>query len=893
MKTWRLLDTGVRTAAENMALDKTVLLAHSRGLIPNTVRLLQFSPPAVLVGYHQCVSQEVREEFCQQAGIDINRRITGGGALLFNEAQLGWELIASADTIPLSPNMIPVYRKICTAVIVGLKKFGIEARFRPRNDIEVNGRKISGTGGTQEGNSFLFQGTLLLDFDITTMLKALMIPVEKLSDKNISSMAERITWLARELGYLPPIAKIKQAIAEGFEEVFGIELVVGGLTDAELEIFARELPFFKSAVWINRIDASKTKMETYSAIHKVEGGLIRAGLRVDERRQRLSSVIITGDFFIYPSRFIYDLECCLRDIRADKEVINNIVVNLWQEIKPYSSGLMPEDFSQAILKALEKSKYKQLGLSPVEANQIFTVSKSLFELLQCKIPLMLLPYCAKLAKCPYREIDDCLECGKCTVGEAYKLGKQAGMRVVSILNFEHLIKELNTARDSGVEAFIGCCCKAFYQKHYQDFVAGGVPGILIDIENTTCYELGKADEAYSGTFKSQTQLNLSLLKKVVELYLKNSRQITDGKRAEQDGNYQPGTEDTIDIIVVGAGPAGCSSAIEAVRYGASVLIVDKKPVPGVPVQCGEFIPKLLAREIILQPSIIAQRISLLQYHLNGDKGQVFAPGYIIHRDKFDASLLMLAKKLGAKVWTGAKVCSLSENGVLVEYKGMRTWLRAKIIIGADGPFSTVSNWIGNVNKDVYVGAQKTIKRARINPNISESQEMAEIYFSPKYGSGYAWFFPKGECANVGVSMPATEVKHLKSELNKFCQFLANQDKIDLNFTFSVTGGFIPTGGPYAKTVSGNIVLVGDAGGQTNPLTGAGIALAVNCGRLAGKWAARAVISDDLRYLQNYEEEWKALYGTYLDQALKHKREIEQNRNSAKFFELIKQAWRFP
>lgn len=892
MKTWRLLDTGVRTAAENMALDKTVLLAHSRGLIPDTVRFLQFSPPAVLVGYHQCVSQEVREEFCQQAGIDINRRLTGGGALLFNEAQLGWELIASAETIPLSPNMIPVYKKICTAAIVGLRKLGIEAHFRPRNDIEVKGRKISGTGGTQERNSFLFQGTLLLDFDIATMLKALLIPVEKLNDKNISSIAERITWLARELGYIPPIAAVKQAIAEGFEEVFGIKLVEGELTNAEYEIFARELPFFKSADWINRIDTSKTRVETYSAIHKVEGGLIRAALRVDERRQRLSSVILTGDFFIYPSRFIYDLECCLRDARADSEVIKSIVVKLWEEEKPNSSGLMPEHFSQAILKALEKSKYKELGLSPVEANQIFPVIKSLFELLQCKITLMLLPYCAKLAICPYREIDDCLECGKCTVGEAYKIGKQAGMRVISILNFEHLIGELNNARASGVEAFIGCCCKAFYQKHYQEFVAAGVPGILIDIENTTCYELGKAREAYLGSFKSQTQLNLSLLKKIIELNLKHSRQTTDEKQETSKRKYRQEIKDTFDIIVVGAGPAGCAAAAEAARHGINVLIVDKKPVPGVPVQCGEFIPKLLARDIALQPLIIAQRISLIQYHLNGSRGQVLAPGYIIYRDKFDASLLFQAKQQGAKVLTGARVCSLSEAGVLVECKGERIWFRAKIIIGADGPLSTVSKLIGNPTPDIYIGAQKTIKLTQENSTSSKLQEIAEIYFSPVYGSGYAWFFPKGEFANVGVSMPAAEVKQLKSELSKFCQFLASQGKIDLNFIYGVTGGVIPTGGPSQKTVSCNIMLVGDAAGQTNPLTGAGIALAVNCGRLAGKWAAKAVLSDNLRELQSYENEWKALYGTYLEQALKHKQEIEQNRNSSRFFELVKQSWKF-
>ncbi|MCD6384335.1 DUF116 domain-containing protein [Candidatus Sumerlaeota bacterium] len=535
MRTWRLLDTGVRTAAENMALDIAILRARSRNLVPDTLRFLQFSPTAVLVGYHQCVSQEVREEFCREAGFHINRRITGGGALLFNEVQLGWELIASSDTIPLSPNMIPVYRKICSATIAGLRKFGIDAHFRPRNDIEVRGRKISGTGGTQEGDAFLFQGTLLLDFDIPTMLKALMIPVEKIQGKGINSVKERLTWMKRELGYLPPIDEIKQALASGFEEVFGITLSPGELTEAEQEIFAEQLPYIRSDAWINRIDTSKTKVETYSAIHKADGGLVRAGVRVDEKRNRLTAVMLTGDFFIYPNRFVYDLECCLRDVRADEQTISEIVQAQWQKSKPYASGLSPEDFTQAIAKALEKSRYKSLGLSPAEANQIFTVIDTLFDLLKKDIPLLLLPYCSKLVGCPYRNVDGCAECGQCSIGEAYAIGRQAGMQVKSILSFEHLMEELAKARQQKVPAFIGCCCKAFYQKHYRDFIEAGVPAILIDIANQTCYDLGKTRDAYAGEFQSQTHLNLPLLKKIVELNLKFSGKTKKTKQLE----YQP------------------------------------------------------------------------------------------------------------------------------------------------------------------------------------------------------------------------------------------------------------------------------------------------------------------------------------------------------------------
>jgi len=189
MEKWRLLDTGILSAAENMALDEVTLEAKSKAFIPNTLRFLQFYPPTVLVGYHQSVEQEVRIDFCREHSIDINRRITGGGAIFFDSSQLGWGISASKKDFGTT-NLARLFREICNAVILGLKRFGIEAKYRPKNDIEVAGRKISGTGGTEERGAFLFQGTLLVDFDVDTMLKSLRIPIEKLIDKGIGSARE-------------------------------------------------------------------------------------------------------------------------------------------------------------------------------------------------------------------------------------------------------------------------------------------------------------------------------------------------------------------------------------------------------------------------------------------------------------------------------------------------------------------------------------------------------------------------------------------------------------------------------------------------------------------------------------------------------------------------------
>ncbi|MCP4245985.1 MAG: lipoate--protein ligase, partial [bacterium] len=90
------------------------------------------------------------------------------------------------------------------------------------------------------------------------------------------------------------------------------------------------------------------------------------------------------------------------------------------------------------------------------------------------------------------------------------------MEIVSVVSFEDLRAELEKMKAAGVPAFIGCCCEPFFTKHVDDFDAAGVPGILLDIDDTTCYELDQARQAYAGRFENQTRVNLDLLDAVLK-----------------------------------------------------------------------------------------------------------------------------------------------------------------------------------------------------------------------------------------------------------------------------------------------------------------------------------------------------------------------------------------
>ncbi len=517
MTTWRLLDTPPMSAAENMALDDTLLEIKARGETPNTIHFLQFSPRAVLVGFHQSVREEVRVEYCRAHGIEINRRNTGGGAILFDESQLGWEVICDKEFFHVKIPNNRLFKSLCDPVIRALDILGLKADFRPRNDIEIKGRKISGTGGTESDGAFLFQGTMLTDFDVDTMLKSLRIPVEKLKAKEIDSVKERVTCLRWELGYTPPVEQVKEAIRLGFEECLGITLEPGGLTAAEEKLFQEKVDYYASPEWIHLVEPKFHKNEVVQSAYKGTGGMVRFTLKVDLLQRRIREAFITGDFLSFPTRALYDMEAELRGTSIDRSLLHGVIGRFFTQGRIRIPGMSCDDFLKPLDHALEKIAMSRYNIPLEFCNRISVINGSFQDVIKQGPSLLLLPYCSKLPACELRYHKSCNLCGQCSIGKAWDMGRRAGMDVVCIVSFEDLWHELMRMRAKGTAAFIGCCCQPFFAKHVDDFERAGLPGVLLEIDNTTCYELDQATEAYAGRFRGQTHLDLDLLQAVLRL----------------------------------------------------------------------------------------------------------------------------------------------------------------------------------------------------------------------------------------------------------------------------------------------------------------------------------------------------------------------------------------
>jgi len=349
--TGRLLDTGVLSAVRNMAINRALLSSRAAGQSPDTLRFLQFEP-CVLVGYHQSVEQEIHLRYCQEHDIEIQRRVTGGGAIYFDPMQLGWELYCHLNCFT-SHDLTDITRQICEAAAKGMQQLGLDARFRPRNDIEVNGRKISGTGGTIDGDAVLYQGTLIIDMDVQKMTRALRIPAEKVNDKALASARDRVTSLRRELTALPALEQIKIVLLKSFEESLNIRFDRhDGLNDAEQRSVNKLVDEYSTDEWIYQIQRSPAETPNCETRYKCKGGLLHVQMRVDQRQRRIKQCWIDGDIFVRPARLLHDLENHLRDCPFEKIEIS--ISEFFQQHEVDMVALQPADFVHLLQAALDK-----------------------------------------------------------------------------------------------------------------------------------------------------------------------------------------------------------------------------------------------------------------------------------------------------------------------------------------------------------------------------------------------------------------------------------------------------------------------------------------------------------------------------------------------------------
>ena len=332
----------------------------------------------------------------------------------------------------------------------------------------------------------------------------------------------------------------------------------------------------------------------------------------------------------------------------------------------------------------------------------------------------------------------------------------------------------------------------------------------------------------------------------------------------------------IDVLVGGLGPAGACAAAMAASDGARVLAIDRKARAGFPVQCAEFIPAMIGERTAGSARSRRQAIRAMTTTVEFGHTQHSDrfPGHMIDRATFDADLVDRAKHAGADCRFGTSLRRITADGAVVvatgeDGKDTEVVLRPRVIVGADGPRSPVGRAIGQRNREFVETRQSTVPLLR--PFAA-----TDIFLSAGIRGGYAWLFPKGAVANLGLGVTPAHRHALKPLLDDLHWRLIGEGRVGREI-LQHTGGVIPVGGML--DVVGRldriaVLLAGDAAGLTNPITGAGINAAVMSGERAGE-AAAAMCGGNDGASGDYAEEIAALFGASIDRALKRRLALAQ------------------
>ena len=334
-----------------------------------------------------------------------------------------------------------------------------------------------------------------------------------------------------------------------------------------------------------------------------------------------------------------------------------------------------------------------------------------------------------------------------------------------------------------------------------------------------------------------------------------------------------------DVVVVGGRIAGSVASLFASKNDLNVLMIEKHQEIGVPLQCAEATFDKTFETIGIKPSDNYIRNEIYGAEIYSPNGNNFRlepddeKGYILDRKIFDKYLAIESAKAGTDIMVkttakdliirNGKVC-----GVIAKHLGKTMEIESDIVIAADGIESNVARMAGLETqwgiKDIGSCAQYKMTGIETDPHY------VQLYFGNNVApGGYVWVFPN-DCGvtNIGVG-----VRNTKETAYHYLNNFIKNPKYSNGKIIEINVGGVPLSGNIDQTYTDGLMVVGDAAGHVNPITGGGIDLATICAKIAGQVAAEAINNDDTssKFLKKYEDLWKEEIGDLIKTNLKYRK----------------------
>lgn len=347
---WRLLQDDIHEARHHFAVEEAIARLLEEGKSPPTLRLRRVYP-AVFVGVHQNTWAEVDVEYCRAHGIQIVRRMNGGGAVYHEMGSFCYSAFFPREFFPQSDTEL--YRLFANPIIRTCADYGVIAHFGGRNDVLVGERKIYGSAQFSCYRAFVQSGTFLVQMNFEAMERALKPPKVKFAGKTAQSIRERVTSLTQETRRAIDVSEVMDRFVTHFSEIFGIKLVPGTLSPEEEKL---ALDLFKVKYNTDAWNFGSPLQYQITVAERAEEGVVVVS--ADIEGEKIQKIAITGDFLLGFRKPLEELELSLTDKSVSeaqtliqhsalpsgmRATLINLIHKIDREMKEVSSTRKQED----------------------------------------------------------------------------------------------------------------------------------------------------------------------------------------------------------------------------------------------------------------------------------------------------------------------------------------------------------------------------------------------------------------------------------------------------------------------------------------------------------------------------------------------------------------------